>query len=297
MNAPLIAVDWGSTNFRAKLVLDGIAIATVETADGIRNHSGREFDDILTDHCGAWKQEHPDAKIILSGMIGSREGWIEVPYVSTPAGTRDLAGALTTITSPGLGAISIVPGVRSESLENGTTDVMRGEETQIAGLLETFGLDDVTICLPGTHSKWIRCREGQIISFRTWLTGEAFDLLTRQSLISGTGLEADPQSDAFQRGLELSGGSGGMLHHLFLCRTEMLAGRIRSEEMRSIVSGILVGHEVREALLFTGPESRIILSGDSAAAKAVATALDGMGRDYLHEKEDAHLAGILAIVK
>jgi 2-dehydro-3-deoxygalactonokinase len=297
MKTPLIAIDWGSTNFRAKLVLDGLVIASVETPDGIRNRSGRDFDDILTEHCALWKEEHPGAYIVMSGMIGSREGWVEAPYVPAPARIADLSEGLVSISSRTLGEIAIVPGVRYDAPESGTTDVMRGEETQIAGLLAEYGDEDITLCLPGTHSKWIKCRDGAILSFRTWLTGEAFDLLTRQSLIAGSEHPADAQSDAFHRGLALSGGDGGLLHHLFLGRTEMLSGRITAAEMRSILSGILLGHEIREALDFAEPDARLLLVGESPAAQATASALTWWKTPFQHQTNDTHLPGILAILR
>lgn len=297
MKTPLIAIDWGSTNFRARLVLDGLVITSVETPDGIRNRSGRDFDDILAEHCALWKKEHPEARILMSGMIGSRDGWVEVPYTPAPARIADLSQGIVSISSRTLGKIGIVPGIRYDAPGTGTTDVMRGEETQIAGLLAEYGNEDITLCLPGTHSKWIKCRDGAILSFRTWLTGEAFDLLTRQSLIAGSEHPPDSQSDAFRRGLALSRGDGGLLHHLFLGRTEMLSGRITSAEMRSILSGILLGHEVREALLFAGSGARLILVGNSPAAQATASALSWSKTPFQHQTDDAHLPGILAILR
>lgn len=296
MTETLIAIDWGSTNLRCKLIIDGRVSASSESPDGIRNRNGRDFDDLLTAACGAWKEQHPDAGVLMSGMIGSREGWREVPYVIAPATLADLATGMTAVTSPAFGEIFIVPGVRWDDPDRGTTDVMRGEETQIAGLLTEFLTNEATLCLPGTHSKWVHCQDGRIESFRTFLTGEAFDLLTRGSLIAGNGGAPDPENPAFARGLELSGNSGGLLHHLFLGRTEMLTGRVPAEDLRSLVSGLLIGNEVREALRFT-PTLKLLLVGDSRAATATAKALDWFGVAYKPVAEDTHLDGILAIAR
>ena len=294
MTSPLIAIDWGSTNLRGSLIIDGRSSDTFESSDGIRNRAGRNFDDLLTAACGPWKKENPGARIIMSGMIGSREGWHEVPYVTTPAGITDLAAGVVAVTSRTFGEILIVPGVRWDNPDTGTTDVMRGEETQIAGLLSRLPSEGSAVCLPGTHSKWVHCRDGQIHSFRTFLTGEAFDLLIMGSLIAGTGGAAEPESPAFTRGLELSGMEGGILHHLFLARTEMLTGRIAPVDLRSLVSGLIIGHEIREARLFS-PDGTVNLVGQSPAASATAIALKWFGVAFERVTGDPHLAGILAI--
>lgn len=294
MTSPLIAIDWGSTNLRGSLIIDGRSSDTFESSDGIRNRAGRDFDDLLTAACGPWKKENPDARIIMSGMIGSREGWHEVPYVTAPAGINDLAAGVVAVTSRTFGEILIVPGVRWDNPDTGTTDVMRGEETQIAGLLSRLPDEGSAVCLPGTHSKWVHCRDGRIDSFRTFLTGEAYELLTMGSLIAGTGGAAEPESPVFSRGLELSGMAGGILHHLFLARTEMLTGRISPVDLRSLVSGLIIGHEVREARLFS-PDGTVNLVGQSPAASATAKALEWFEIAFERVAGDPHLAGILAI--
>ncbi len=291
----LVAVDWGSTNFRARLVIDGEVEDRVESPDGIRHRRDRDFDDILGAHCGHWARQHPGIPVIMSGMIGSREGWREVPYVTAPAGAAEIGAGLVTVPSRHFDSVAILPGVRFDHPEGGTTDVMRGEETQVIGFLGSRVSTGTaaTLCLPGTHSKWIVCRGGRIERFRTWLTGEAFDRLTHESLIAGTGGPVDPASPAFSRGRELAGTPGGLLHHLFLGRTEMLTGRVDPSELRSLVSGLLIGHEIREALAFA--EGPIHLVGDSPAAEATARALHLAGVSFDRLSVDTHLPGLLAI--
>ncbi|MCB1065944.1 MAG: 2-dehydro-3-deoxygalactonokinase [Verrucomicrobiae bacterium] len=292
--AKRIVVDWGSTNFRAKLVVDGEVVDQVQSADGIRLRGNRDFDEILNLHCGHWAEAHSDIPVIMSGMIGSREGWREIPYVAAPASVADLAAGLVAVPSQYFDSVVIVPGVRSDDAANGTTDVMRGEETQVIGLLESIPTGPpVTICLPGTHSKWIVCRDGRIDRFRTWLTGEAFDRLTHESLIAGTGGEVELDSPAFSRGLALADTEGGLLHHLFLGRTEMLTGRIKPTELRSLISGLLIGHELREARAFA--EGTVFLVGDSPAAAATAKGMAFIGLTANRIVADTHLAGVLAI--
>jgi len=292
---PLIAVDWGSTRFRAKLVCDGAVAASVETDDGIRNRRGRDFDAILASSCAPWKIAHPEARVLASGMIGAREGWKEAPYVSLPGGWDDVAAHLVRVPSPTFGEVFLVPGARWDDPSTGQTDVMRGEETQALGRLASLPGAAVALCLPGTHSKWILGDEGRLVAFRTWLTGEAYDLLTsRDSLIAGDGTPASADSPAFRSGMEAADGPGGLLHHLFLARTGMLTGRITASEVRSFVSGVLIGHELREAVAFAAGRPIHVL-GDSPAARALSAALRVRGIGHATDSSDVHLAGLLGI--
>lgn len=291
---PLIAVDWGSTHFRAKLVVDGVVAASTSSPDGIRHREGRDCDEILALHCAAWKHTHPNARVLMSGMIGAREGWVEAPYVAAPCSIAGLAAAAVAVPSPTFGEVLIVPGVRSDDPDNTTTDVMRGEETQIAGLLGSLPREGAVVCLPGTHSKWVVCQDGAIRGFRTWLTGEAYERLTHGSLISGDGTPADPGSVAFTKGLEASGSPGGLLHQLFLGRTLMLTERLAPSEVRSFISGLLVGHELREALDFAA-DLPVHLVGASPAAAATGSALGLLGIPHVQIHEDVHLEGLKAI--
>ncbi len=290
--ARLIAVDWGSTNFRASLLIGGRLADRVESADGIRNRDGRDYDDLLTSLVGHWRP----ARVVMSGMIGSREGWREIPYVTAPAGITELRRGIQAVESRHFPEIALVPGLRWDDPVSGATDVMRGEETQIAGLLPTLPADTpTTLCLPGTHSKWVVCHEGKIARFRTFLTGEAYERLTRDSLIAGTrDTAADPDSPAFARGVALSASaSGGLLHHLFLGRTEMLTGRVSPEDLRSFISGILIGHELRDARAFA--EGPVTVIGDSPAARATLAAARFQGIPSSQNVSDVHLAGLLGL--
>jgi 2-dehydro-3-deoxygalactonokinase len=296
---PLIAVDWGSTRLRAKLVLDGAVAGTVLTDDGIRNRSGRDFESILTAACGPWKRAHPEARVLASGMVGAREGWREAPYVPAPCGLEDVAARLVSVPSPTFGEVLLVPGARWDDPATGQTDVMRGEETQALGRLAVLRDDDpVVLCLPGTHSKWVLGERRRLRSFRTWLTGEAYELLTaRDSLISGDGTPACPENPAFRDGVAATDAPGGLLHHLFLARTRMLSGRIAPSETRSFVSGVLVGHEIREALAFADRRP-IHLVGDSPAVRAVSAALRFRDIPFSADPAaDDHLAGLAGIAE
>ncbi len=290
----MIAVDWGSTNFRAKLLVDGRMEEFITSEQGVKHVKSGGFESVLESICGRWKTDYPDTAIVMSGMVGSREGWKEVPYCKTSLGVAELAKAVTPLHTESMGEVYVVPGLRHD-FSDGTTDVMRGEETEVFGVLAESGKSELTVCGPGTHSKWVNCRDGKIVSFRTWFTGEAFDKLTQDSLISGgdEGNASQIDDDAFVRGLEHSGRTGGLLHHLFLGRTDMLTKRVKAEHLPGLISGLLIGHEIREAKGFA--EGEIQLIGNNQSAELYARAFDYFGLPFSRLLQDVHLAGMLAL--
>ena len=130
----MIAVDWGTSSFRAfRLARDGAIVARVEAPDGILAVQDGAFAATLRAHVGAWLADG-ETRILLSGMVGSRQGWVEAPYLPCPAGAADIAAALVPIPFDGA-TLRLVPGL-TDTDEGGTPEVMRGEETQIVGVLE-----------------------------------------------------------------------------------------------------------------------------------------------------------------
>ena len=260
----------------------------------------QSFENTLFRLCRDWiTSQNTNADIFLNGMVGSRERWVEVPYVATPFTAANLAKALTRVQSkklPDSSQVWIVPGI-SHNLDNsGNTDVMRDEETEAMGLLSKEEICDAVICIPGTHSKWIECSNGKIKAFQTWLTGEAFERLTKDSLISGgeTTQSLDDDS-AFIRGLDRSGKPGGLLHHLFLGRTDMLMKHITPESLPSLISGLLIGHEIRDTTKISGQTQVVHLIGKTEAARSYAKALEWFGIEFKSCEEDVHTAGIIEI--
>ena len=241
----MIGIDWGTTSFRAFRVGRDGAIRDRRTGPkGSLNVPDGRFGDTLREEIGPWLAGGED-KVLLSGMIGSRQGWKEAPYLPCPAGAADLAGALVDIGFD-WARVKIVPGV--SGLDNsGVAEVMRGEETQVMGvppLLRDGGI----ACLPGSHSKWVRVQDGRIVRFTTHMTGETFAAL-RGHTILGRMMRDGPAGGApFDAGVARSAEAGGLLHHLFGVRALALADRLKEAEAPAYLSGILIGHEVRSAL-------------------------------------------------
>jgi 2-dehydro-3-deoxygalactonokinase len=174
----------------------------------------------------------------MSGMVGSRQGWVEVPYVQCPAGFDEIAAKLVKVGWANREGW-IVPGLSCRDTA-GVPDVMRGEETQILGC----GVEG-TICLPGTHSKWVEVKGGRIERFSTLMTGEVYAVLKQHSILGRMIEEGRADADAFAEGVGRSGKAGGLLHHLFGVRTRGLMGELSAAASASYLSGILIGHELR----------------------------------------------------
>jgi 2-dehydro-3-deoxygalactonokinase len=264
-----IVLDWGTTSFRALLVdAKGVALDRVETQDGIQSVPKAGFEAVLARNIASWRAAHPALPIYAAGMITSRNGWIETPYVEAPAGADALAAAIKRLRLADGGVIGFIPGLTDRNVKP-FPDVMRGEETQLVG----FGLaGEMTVVLPGTHSKWARIEKGRIARFRTFVTGEIFALLSRHSFIAQLAKpQPAPNWSAFAHGLEVASDrtqTCGLLSHLFSVRTGWLAGKLAPAETSDFLSGIVVGTEFREARemgWFEAGERVGIIGGDPLA--------------------------------
>ena len=240
----LIAIDWGTTQARAwRLDADGVIRERRAAPLGLRRLRGRTFDAALAELLGPWRDD--PAPRLACGMIGSREGWVEAPYVDCPASLASLADRL--VDAPG-GALRIVPGVATADAR-GVPDAMRGEETQLLGAV-ALGEAGVLAVLPGTHSKWARVDHGRVIDFMTFMTGELYALLLDHSMLGrlAGGAPGDGADDAFARGVAHGLGPGELMHDLFAARTLALADELAPDGVAEWLSGLLIGREVRAGL-------------------------------------------------
>ncbi|NML43264.1 2-dehydro-3-deoxygalactonokinase [Ramlibacter sp. G-1-2-2] len=279
----LLALDWGSTSLRAFL-MDGAGAVLAERAseDGASRITGgaEAFEQALRRVAGEWLQ--PDLPVWACGMVGSQHGWREAPYAECPVALQELSrGAVRADGSEGL-RVRIVPGVCWRSGQDGA-DVMRGEEIQVAGLLATQ-LSLAARCrivLPGTHSKWVEVRDGRILSFRTFMTGELFAVLKQHSVLgrlmaSSTTFHAEAFDEGLTRARMAAG--RGLSGDLFSTRARVLLGQLQAEHSADYLSGLLVGHELAAALPATDADEPLALIGDPALCARYAHALQAFGR-------------------
>ena len=253
----MIAIDWGTSSLRgARLDAHGRVLEEKQTPLGILNVPAGEFPAVFQTHFGDWWQQ--EKLCLMSGMVGSQQGWQVAPYCPCPAGWDDLAAALHWIKP---GRLAIVPGLSCNTHHGAHTwstppDVMRGEEVQVLGALLTLGLQDATLVLPGTHSKWVTVRDRRIQHFSTYMTGEFYQLLRHHSLLARTlpQTEGDPDSEAFEQGVSRALAGGGLLHNAFGTRTLALFECVPATRLTDYLSGLVIGEEVRQqAATVEGP--------------------------------------------
>jgi 2-dehydro-3-deoxygalactonokinase len=247
MNEPLlISADWGTSSFRAFLLGKTGEILAKHTAGlGIMKVPDNDFPGVFNRLLNDWLNTYPKIPILMSGMIGSEQGWSLAPHVKLPAGLGDLATNLHPIQISSERTGYIVPGL-STTGSTGVHDIIRGEETQIMGGLEERIPTECVLCLPGTHSKWATLANGVITDFQTSLTGEALDVLVIHSIL-GRLMEEETSNgrEVLVQGLQRSGDAGGLLHHLFGVRSQGFSKKIDKQNLKSYLAGILIGHEIK----------------------------------------------------
>jgi 2-dehydro-3-deoxygalactonokinase len=290
-----LLVDWGTSNVRAwSVARDGAVIASVQSSAGISRvadgNFSAAFDDLTI------QLTSTPLPTLMSGMIGSRQGWIEAPYLKCPVSLDDLALQLTPV--PEAPHIRIVPGVHLQT-DTGRNDVMRGEEVQIAGVIElASSSEEQLICLPGTHSKWAHVDNGMLTDFATSMTGEVFAAMCNHTILGALlpnddDSSSDITSAGFDEGLIRSGESGGVLHHLFGVRAEGLFDTIPARDLRGYLSGILIGHEVRDMLTQRSDSGPVIVVGEAQLAEHYVHAIKQMKRAASAiDSEQATIAGL-----
>lgn len=260
MQAQLIALDWGTTSLRAyKLAADGVVLEQRALSSGImqlpktpRIIHGREcadgFELAFDEACGDWLDAQPNLPVIACGMVGSAQGWREAAYCETPANVANLGNSLQTIASLRGTSVHIVPGVIQRSR---LPNVMRGEETQVLGVLQSLPAasgNDLLIGLPGSHSKWVEVVDGRITHFDTFMTGEVFAVLSEHSILGRTQQpSATFDAQAFDRGVQIALSTDaelGVLSTLFSARTLGLTGELSPTAQPDYLSGLMIGHEL-----------------------------------------------------
>ena len=294
--AALVAIDWGTTSARAYRVSEaGEVIDTRNAPLGISQVAEGRFDLALSQLLGEWGEDR--APRIASGMIGSRQGWVETPYIPCPAPLTALADGL--MRTPG-GELAIVPGASTRDA-HGIPDVMRGEETQIVGGVDQ-GEERVLVALPGTHSKWACVESGRIVDFMTFMTGEMWHVMLAHSILGRLAVRPEPVAvpgPGFARGVARGLGPGNLAHDAFGARTLALMGELQADDVADWLSGLMIGRELRNARTWAHRQgydgARVRLIGADALVTRYAAAL--MQADVIVERarSDAAATGLWRI--
>ena len=292
----LIAIDWGTTSARAYcLGANGDVIATRAVPLGVLRVQDGCFPEALTTLLGDWHDVA--APRLACGMIGSRQGWREAPYVECPAPLASLAAGIVRVEG---NALAIVPGVRTRDV-NGIPDVLRGEETQLAGAVDEQE-DRVLAVLPGTHCKWALVQTGRLVDFATYMTGEMYNVLLSHSILGRLAQPAGPKAGpAFALGVTRGLGAGGLSHDLFGARTLALMGELAPNDVPDWLSGLLIGREVRNARVWAQRQgcdgARVRLVGADALMARYAAAMTQAGMAVQMAPADSAARGLWRIAQ
>jgi len=310
--AQLMGADWGSTGLR--LFLIGAGGEVLDTRAGAQgstamNGSADAYLAALDALAGDWLSAAPDLPLVVCGMAGSKHGWHEIPYATCPAEVDNLLA--TTAPLPALPAagggrrMAIVPGLLYAP-DTAAPDVMRGEETQIAGALALHPelAAQACIVMPGTHSKWARLRDNTVLSFATHMTGELFALLTQHSVLNRLMAQTDQaQPEAFEQGVRAARDDehANLGHQLFAVRTLGLTERLPGEALADYMSGLLIGHELRSGLNWRAAaglqQAPLVLIGEPGLCDRYAQALAVFGITPEHIFPNTAPAGLWALAR
>jgi len=268
---PYLSCDWGTSSFRLSLVdaENFRVIASENTGNGILptfdqwKETGktdpvnrlRFYLDVIRHHINSIEikigKVLEGVPLIISGMASSSIGIKPLPYQELPFfidGTG-IPGEFVPHTAEFKHDILLISGIKSED-----DDVMRGEETQLIGMFAEDAMmkGDGLYIFPGTHSKHINVKGNRAVSFKTYMTGEFFDLLSKKSILHA-GLEEDDteiggaSKEYFEQAVT-AGSKSSLLNVCFKVRTNSLFFKLTKKENFHYLSGLLIGAELGEIM-------------------------------------------------
>lgn len=301
-NLEWIAVDWGTTNLRLWCMdANGGVLESAESNCGMASLSADKFETTLLQAIENWlPQGARQVPVVMCGMVGAKQGWQEVPYRSVPCtATPELNKVLTRDDR-----ISVY--ICSGMSQLNPADVMRGEETQIAGLVFNKPNFSGIVCLPGTHSKWAKVKEGRVLGFHSFMTGELFALLANQSVLRFTVNTSQWREEEFITGVEMAiADPASIAANLFALRAQSLVGFTDNEGNAARLSGYLIGLELAATKSYWEGKSVWIIAASNLAnhyktalqligqhVEVLSTAqmtLAGLTDAYQHLRENCHV--------
>ncbi|SFJ63403.1 2-dehydro-3-deoxygalactonokinase [Bradyrhizobium sp. cf659] len=271
-----VAVDWGTSSFRLWLVdRAGQVLAERRSDEGMLAAAKTGFSGVLQSHLSAI--EAPDRlPVLVCGMAGAKTGWAEAGYVDTPA---PLAAILKqAVRVPGEARdIRILPGIAQR--DAGAPDVMRGEETQLLGALGLEAAGEALVCMPGTHSKWVRVKDGTVAHFSTFMTGELFSVVSRETILSLAVAGADDAEDvaSFKTAVKAAFEAPAFAANLlFGARSRQLLFGGTPAAARETLSGTLIGVELAAGLSGAVPKAGVTLIASGRLAMLYRLAFDAL---------------------
>ncbi len=277
----VLAFHWGNKALRGwAMSLGGEIQAEMTSEMGLAEGRTAGFEQGFRAECKDFLKAYPGAPVIIAGMVGSVTGWHEAPYAPCPISASKLIEAAVKIDLDGR-SVMILPGAMFKD-SHGNADVMRGEEVQLLGASQLLGLQKAVICIPGKHCKQAHIQNGQFTHFRSFVTGELFELLRDHSLVGALAQEGPFDQDAFTRGIT-HGAQTPLASAVFASRANALAGDLTPPQISAFLSGVLIGHET--AQLKQHPNADVILMAAGLLADRYGLAMDILG--IAHRRIDA----------
>jgi len=254
-----VAVDWGTSSFRLWLVdRAGQVLAERRSGEGMLTAAKAGFPAVLQSHLAAI--EAPDhLPVLVCGMAGAKTGWVEAGYVDTPAPLAAILKQAARVAGEARD-IRILPGIAQRDAK--APDVMRGEETQLLGALGLDAAGEALVCMPGTHSKWVRVKDGTVAHFSTFMTGELFSAVSRETILSLAVAGADDADDiaSFKTAVVSAFKTPAFAANLlFTARSRQLLFGGTPAAARETLSGTLIGIELAAGLSGTVPKAGVTL--------------------------------------
>lgn len=291
-----VAVDWGTSSLRIwGLDKQQNILFQKSSSQGMSSISSpAQFEVVLLQHINDCLPAYGVVPIICCGMVGAKQGWYDAGYQSLPCNPLQQQNAVRIPATDSRLQVWLVPGL----CQSQPADVMRGEETQIAGVLVTYPQFSGVVCLPGTHSKWALCDAGSVMSFTTYMTGEMFALLSQHSVLRFSTAASHWQDEAFLQAVqETLADPAGVSRQLFSVRAADVLGQSEGAAGKSRLSGLLIGLELAGAKdMWQG--KKVHLVGGDMLAELYQRALYSVGVDCeLHSGDAFVLAGLQAVHK
>ena len=290
IKAKWIAADWGTTHIRAWAIgEEDNVLAFRESNEGMKDLQQNQFEPVLLKLIESWLDDTKVTTVMACGMVGSKQGWVETPYLKTPCVPIDNQQLAIATTKDNRIKVNFVPGV----MQNNLADIMRGEETQIAGFINKNPDFNGVVCLPGTHTKWVNVKEGQITSFKTFMTGELFGVISNHTLIRHSISIKGWNQAGFEAGIhEGFNNPGSIASDLFSLRAESIVNDLDRDQARSTLSGLLLGVELNGAQTFW-ENSNVIIIGSQLLSNNYLQGLKILGgQSQLFSLETATLSGL-----
>ena len=262
-------------------------IDQVSTQEGMKFIEQNEFEKILIKNIDAWNNKFDIKVIIASGMVGAKQGWIEVPYINSPCDIRNVNFKTFKILDDA--NIHILSGVSQFN----PSDVMRGEETQIAGFLLNNVDFNGSICLPGTHSKWVNMNSYNIQEFTTFLTGELYEIVKKYSILNHSLNTTELDDEIVKSSAKLIIENPSFISNkLFEIRADNLLKNSNQTSNNSKLVGYLLGIELSGSRTYWEDKDLVII-GSSNLNKYYELILNGRSNSIrLFNSSDMALNGL-----